>query len=392
MTARTQVGIVGAGPAGLLLGHLLDRAGIDNVILEKRSREHVEGRLRAGVLEQSTVELLRDLGVADRLDREAATRTGIELRFDGDSRRMPLADLTGRSMTVYGQRKIVQDLIAARLERGTSLVFSAADVAVCDIDRRPTVTYSLDGRCIELRCDVVAGCDGFHGVCRTCIPAGAIHAHERDFGSTWLGLLAETPPAYAEVVYATSPGGFALGSWRTPEVSRLYVECPPADTVDDWPDERVWDELACRLATEGFALRPGPTIEKDVTSVRAFVAEPMRVGQLFLVGDAAHIFPPMGAKGLNVAAADAATLAEALERCYAGDARALDGYSTRCLRRAWRVQQFSAQMMAMLHLPRGRCPADAGYDRRLQRSWFDWVTTQEAGMRDFAENYVGVPF
>lgn len=392
MRRRTQVAIIGAGPAGLLLGHLLQQLGVDSVVLEKRSRAHVESRLRAGVLEQATVDLLRSLGVSRGVDRCGLVQRGIEIRFDGESRRVPLAELTGRPMTVYGQRELVCELIASSLDRGRELVFEAEDVTLHGLlDPRPRVRYRTGSTEVELECDVVAGCDGFRGVSRRSVPSRIARVRERDFGLAWLGILAQVAPSYPEAVYASTERGFALGSSRSPQVSRLYVECAPTDTVADWPDARVWDELALRLATEGFSLQEGPTLEKDITRVRAFVTEPMRYGRLLLAGDAAHVFPPTGAKGLNTAAGDVAVLAEALERWYAGDSDALDGYSERCLRRAWRVQEFAAAMTRMLHtgVPELRCGGE--FERRLQRASFERVTTG-AGAQAFAEDYVGVPW
>lgn len=390
MTRRTQVAVIGAGPAGLLLAHLLQAAGIEAVVLEKHSRAHVESRLRAGVLEQGTVELLRRIGVHEGVERYGAVQQGVELRFDGESRRVPLAELTGRPMTVYGQRELVRELIASWLSRGGELVFEATEVALDGLTTRPRVHYRHGGRTVELRPDLVAGCDGFHGISRRSIPEYVLRVFARDYGMGWLGILAKVPPSYAEAVYAGSPRGFALGSSRSPDISRLYVECAPTDTLDDWPDARVWDELALRLATEGFTLDEGPVLEKDLAHVRGFVAEPMRYGSLLLAGDAAHVFPPTGAKGLNVAAGDAALLAEAIEASCAGDPTALDGYSEQCLRRAWRVQEFTAAMTSMLHLGAVQGPgADPAFDRRLQRAQYDRVTCGP-GARAFAEDYVGI--
>ena len=393
MRRRTQVAIVGAGPAGLLLAHLLESLGIDSVVLEKRSRAHVESRLRAGVLEQGTVDLLRAVGVSDGVDRRGLVQQGIELRFDGESRRVPLAELTGRPMTVYGQRELVCELIASWLGRNRELVFEAEDVTLCGLlDGRPSLHYRHGGEEVQLDCDVVAGCDGFHGVSARTVPGDVRRVFERDFGLAWLGILAQVAPSYPEAVYASTERGFALGSSRSPQVSRLYVECAPTDTVDDWPDARVWDELALRLATEGFELAEGPVLEKDISRVRAHVSEPMRYGRLLLAGDAAHVFPPTGAKGLNAAASDVAVLAECLERWYAGDSGALEGYSQRCLRRAWRVQEFAADLTAALHVGTpGSAWSTSGFDRRLQRAAFERVTTG-AGARAFAEEYVGLPW
>lgn len=388
---RTAVAILGAGPAGLLLAHLLDEAGIANVVLEKHTREHVESRLRAGVLEHGTVSLVRRLGVADRLDREGAVQTGVELRFDGDCRRIPLADLTGRPMTVYGQRELVRDLIAARLARGGEIVFEAADAEpVAVATSEPRVRYRVDGSTHELACEVVAGCDGSHGASVRAVPPGELAVHERHHPFAWLGVLARVAPSYCEVVYASSPDGFALGSSRSREVSRLYVQCRPGDRLEDWPDDRVWGELHARLAAPGFRLTEGPVLQKDLTRMRSRVVEPMQWGRLFLAGDAAHVVPPTGAKGLNLAAADAAALAEALRGWFArGDRRGLDAYSETSLRRAWRVQQFAWELTTMLHVPDAGADAAARrFERRLQRARFDRVTATPHGMRAFAEAYV----
>lgn len=385
--------VIGAGPAGLILAHLLGQAGVDALVLEKHSRPYVEGRLRAGVLEQTTVELLGRIGVRDGIDAYGLVQRGVELRFDGESRRVPLAELTGRPMTVYGQRELVRELIASWLARGGELVFDAAEVALDAVtSTRPAVRYRQGGRLVEVESDLVAGCDGFHGASRRAVPTGALRVFERDFGLAWLGILAEVAPSYSEAVYASSPRGFALGSSRSPQVSRLYLECAPTDTLSQWPDARVWEELALRLATDGFTLAEGPVLEKDLSRLRAFVAEPMRYGRLLLAGDAAHVFPPTGAKGLNAAAGDAALLAECVERWYGGDEQALDGYSARCLRRAWRVQAFAASMTSMLHLGANAGAGGRGdFDRRLQRSSYERITTG-SGVQAFAEDYVGVPW
>lgn len=389
---RTAVAILGAGPAGLILAHLLDEAGVDNVVLEKHTREHVESRLRAGVLEHGTVTLLRRLGLADRLDREGKVLPGVELRFDGECRRIPLADLTGRPMTVYGQRELVRDLIAARLERGGDIVFEAGDAEPVEVrTREPRVVYQAGASRRELACTVVAGCDGSHGSSARAVERGELTVHERQHPFAWLGLLAHVPPSYAEVVYASSPAGFALGSSRSPQVSRLYLQCSPGEQLEDWPDERAWAELHRRLAAPGFRLEEGPVLEKDLTRMRSRVVEPVRSGRLFLAGDAAHVVPPTGAKGLNLAAADAADLADALVGWFVrGDRHGLDTYSQRCLRRTWRVQQFTWEFTTMLHVADASAdPAEDLFERRLQRARFDRVTADPLGMRAFAEEYAG---
>ena len=311
---RTQVGIVGAGPAGLLLSHLLHLEGIDSVVLELRSREYVEQRVRAGVLEQGTVELLESAGVAERLRREGMVHHGIELRSSGRRHRVPLTDLTGRSITIYGQQEVVKDLIAARLEAGGQVLFEVEGVRLEGVDGdRPTIRFRAGGRDQELACDVVAGCDGFHGVCRDAVPAAAQRTFERAYPFAWLGVLAAVAPSSEEIVYASSDRGFALHSMRSPKLTRLYLQVDPEEPIERWPDERIWEELQGRLATDdGWTLDEGPILDKGVTGMRSFVVEPMRFGRLFLAGDAAHIVPPTGAKGMNLAVADVRVLAEAL--------------------------------------------------------------------------------
>jgi len=387
---RTQVGIVGAGPAGLLLAHLLHGHGIESVVLELRSREYVEQRVRAGVLEHGTVQLLSEAGVGERMRREGLVHHGIELRFDGRGHRIDFPALTGgRSITVYGQQEVVKDLIRARLDAGGALHFEVQDVSVHDLDSdRPAIRYSHDGADHELRCDVIAGCDGFHGVCRPSVPDGALETHEREYPFAWLGILAEVAPSTEELIYARHERGFALHSMRTPELSRFYLQCEPDDDVDNWPDERIWDELRIRLEREGWELNAdGPIIEKGITPMRSYVVEPMQYGSLFLAGDAAHIVPPTGAKGLNLAVGDVKVLADALSRWYAtGDRAGLDAYSDSCLRRVWRAEHFSWWMTSMLH----RFPHDdEGFEERLQRAQLDYVCRSRAAATTLAENYVG---
>jgi p-hydroxybenzoate 3-monooxygenase len=388
---HTQVGIVGAGPAGLMLGELLRAEGIDSVVLEARSREYVEHRVRAGVLEQGTVDALRSLGLAGRLEREGLVHEGVELRFAGHGHRIDLAELTGGSTIVlYGQQEVVKDLIAARLDAGGPLLFEVDDVAVHDADsERPRVTFTRDGAAEELRCDVVAGCDGFHGVCRPTIPDDVLTVRERVFPYAWLGILAEVAPSSDELIYTHHDRGFALASMRSPSVTRLYLQVAPDEDLDEWPDDRVWAELHRRLATEeGFELAEGPVFEKGITPMRSFVAAPMRWGRLFLAGDAAHIVPPTGAKGLNSAVADVVVLARALGAFYAeGDEGGLDGYSEACLRRIWRVQRFSNWMTSMFHRPGDGDP----FTLELQRAELDYVCRSRAAATTLAENYVGLP-
>jgi p-hydroxybenzoate 3-monooxygenase len=385
---RTRVAIVGAGPAGLLLGRLLDRHGVENVILEARSREYCEARIRAGVLEQGTRELLIEAGVSERMQREGLVHGGIWLRFDGESHHIPMDELTGgRCVTVYGQTEVVKDLIAARLASGGPLRFECTGVEVVDIER-PLVRYVCDGSARELHAEAIAGCDGFHGVCRQAIPADILRIWERAYPFAWLGILADVAPSTDELIYARHDRGFALHSMRSPAVSRLYVQVEPDAELADWPDERVWEELHVRLASEGWSLREGPVTDKSITPMRSFVAAPMRHRALFLAGDAAHIVPPTGAKGLNLAAADVAVLAEALvERFAGGSSAGLDEYSDRCLRRVWRAQHFSWWMTSMLHVDGD----DDDYGAELQRSQLRYVCSSSAAATSLAENYVGLP-
>ncbi|MEA2281443.1 MAG: p-hydroxybenzoate 3-monooxygenase [Solirubrobacteraceae bacterium] len=385
---RTQVAIIGAGPAGLVLGALLQARGIDAVVLEARSREYVERRVRAGVLEQGTVDLLTELGVAGRLHREGLVHEGIELRFGGAGHRIALAALTGgRTITIYGQQEVVKDLIAARLDAGLALRFGVEDVRVEGVEGdAPAVRWRDGGGEQRLDCDVVAGCDGFHGVCRHRLPAAAARVFEREWPFAWLGILAQAPPVSDELIYCLSEHGFALASARSPSISRLYLQVAPDTGVEAWPEERIWDELERRL---GESPPRGRLLERGVTPMRSYVREPLRHGRLFLAGDAAHIVPPTGAKGLNLAVADVRVLAAALERWYAnGDESGLDAYSDVCLRRVWGVQFFSSWMTRMLH------PAADGdpFALRLQLAELGYVCSSQAAARSLAENYVGLPY
>ena len=386
---RTQVGIVGAGPAGLTLARLLEVNGIESVVLENRSREYVEHRIRAGVLEQGTVDLLRNAGVGERMDREGIVHHGINLQFDGERHYVPLTELSGgKSMVIYGQTEVVKDLVTARLESGLPLLFEAQDVLVDEIEtERPRIRFSQDGAAHELECDVLAGCDGFHGVCRPSIPAGVISTFEREYSFGWLGILAAVAPSMDELVYVHHERGFALLSLRSPELSRYYVQCGADESIDEWPDERIWDELQRRTALEGWMLHEGPVLEKGITGMRSFVAEPMQHGRLFLAGDAAHIVPPTGAKGLNLALADVRTLAKAIVEWYAtGSTTALDSYSDTCLRRVWRAEHFSYWMTLMLH----KLDGDDPFDEKLQLSQLRYFTSSSAAATSLAENYVGL--
>jgi p-hydroxybenzoate 3-monooxygenase len=386
---RTQVGIVGAGPAGLTLGRLLEQQGIEAVVVENRSRDYVEHRIRAGVLEQGTADLLVEAGVGERMQREGIVHHGIELQFDGERHRIPLSDLAGgRSIVIYGQTEVVKDLIAARLDTGAPLIFEVDDVHVDDIDTdRPRIRFMREGTAEELECDVIAGCDGFHGVCRMAIPAGILRTYERDYPYGWLGILAAVAPSNDELVYSNHERGFALLSLRSPELSRLYVQCRPDEDIAEWPDDRIWSELQARLGIDGWTLAEGPVLEKGVTGMRSFVAEPMQHGNLYLAGDAAHIVPPTGAKGLNLAIADVKILAEALADWFRSGSRAgLDAYSAECLRRVWRAEHFSYWMTSMLH----RDDEAGEFGRRLQLSQLRYLTTSRAAATTVAENYVGL--
>ncbi|MCW2992962.1 MAG: 4-hydroxybenzoate 3-monooxygenase, partial [Conexibacter sp.] len=336
---RTQVGIVGAGPAGLVLAHLLHLQGIESVVVEARDREYVQQRERAGVLEQNTVDLLRAAGVAERLDREGIVHHGIELRFDGQGHRIAMSDLTGgRAIWIYGQQEVVKDLIEAREAAGAPLRFECSDVHVHDVDgERPRITYtSVAGVAETVECDVIAGCDGFHGICRPAIGADRLRVAEREYPFGWLGILAAVAPSTDELIYAYHDRGFAMHSLRSPTLSRLYLQVDPADDIANWPDDRIWEELHTRFEAPGWSLTEGPIVEKGITPMRSFVAAPMRRGRLFLAGDAAHIVPPTGAKGLNLAVNDVRVLADALVAWYgSGSAAGLDAYSDTCLERVW---------------------------------------------------------
>jgi p-hydroxybenzoate 3-monooxygenase len=386
---RTQVAIVGAGPAGLLLGHLLHRHGIEAVIVEARSRAYVEARIRAGVLEQGTIEVLREAGVGGRMDREGLPHGGIYINYECLRHHIPMAELTGgRGVMIYGQTEVVKDLIAARLKADAPLRFDCGDVSVDGITAdEPVVRYTHGGEAYELHCDLIAGCDGFHGVCRAAIPDDVVQTWEREYPFAWLGILADVAPSTDELIYAQHERGFALHSMRSSSVSRLYIQVDPSEAIDDWSDERIWSELHARLATDGWELTEGPVTEKSITPMRSFVASPMRYGRLLLAGDAAHIVPPTGAKGLNLAVADVTVLAAALaEHFRHGSDTGLDTYSDRCTARVWRAQHFSWWMTTMLH----QDPAADAYGRELQRSQLRYTCSSEAAMTSLAENYVGL--
>jgi p-hydroxybenzoate 3-monooxygenase len=383
------VAIVGAGPAGLTLACLLHNAGIESVVLESRSRRYVEQRIRAGVLEQGTVEVLDAAGVGERMHREGIIHQGIYLQFAGERHRIPLSELAdGRAIVIYGQTEVVKDLIQARLNGGLEIRFAVEDVSVEGIEtERPLVSFVQDDARFELECDVIAGTDGFHGVCRPAIEQH-LRVFSREYPFAWLGILAAAPPSSDELVYAHHERGFALLSLRSPERSRLYLQCAADERLDEWPDSRVWDELHRRVELDGWTLVEGEVLEKGITPMRSFVAEPMAHGRLFLAGDSAHIVPPTGAKGLNLAVADVALLADALIDWYASGSRTgLDQYSASCLRRVWRAEHFSYWMTTMLHQL-----GDDPFDNQLQLSQLRYIVSSEAAARTLAENYVGLPF
>ena len=389
---RTQIGIVGAGPAGLLLSHLLHLHGIESVVVEARSRDYVEQRVRAGTLEQGTVDLLVECGAGERLQREGLVRDAIELRFGGRRHPLNLRELSGgRAYTVYAQQDIVKDLIGIRLAAGGRVVFDAADVSVRDFDTAaPRIRFRHEDAEVELQCDFIGGCDGFHGVCRPSIPPGALTVFDRVYPFGWLGILAEAATPEQETVYCSHENGFALFNRRSPTVTRHFLQVAPDEDIANWSDRRIWDELRVRLATDdGWQVTEGPMLNRNITEMRSFVVEPMRYGRLYLAGDAAHIVPPTGAKGLNLAVADVRVLARAFSEYYAaGRTDLLDAYSSTCLKRIWRVEHFSWWMTSMLH----RFPGDDAFQQRLQRSQLDYVVNSRAAATTLAENYVGLPF
>ena len=388
---RTQVAIIGAGPAGLLLGQLLHKAGIANVIVERQSAEYVLGRIRAGILEQVTVELMDEAGVGERMHHEGLPHGGIELLFGGRRHRVDMQQLTGgKQVLVYGQTELTRDLAQARQSADLPTVYQATDVAIHDFDGAPAhVSYTKDGASHRIDCDFIAGCDGFHGVCRASVPRGAITEYEKVYPFGWLGMLADTPPVSEELIYANSPRGFALCSQRSLTRSRYYVQVPLTDKVEQWSDEAFWSELRLRLDDEANArLITGPSLEKSIAPLRSFVAEPLRFGRLFLAGDAGHIVPPTGAKGLNLAASDVKYLSAALVEHYLDKSDAgLDDYSSRCLRRVWRAERFSWWFTRLMH----RFPDDSPIDAKLLHAELDYLVHSEAGLRTIAENYVGLP-
>jgi p-hydroxybenzoate 3-monooxygenase len=387
---RTQVGIVGAGPAGLMLSLLLHRAGIDCVIVENRSRTYVEARIRAGVIEHWAADLLDELGVGARLRREGLVHEGTAIGINGERHRIDFKALVGKVITVYGQHEVVKDLIAARIAQGAEIEFEVADTGVHDLDTdRPKIRYRKNGEPQEIVCDFIAGTDGFHGICRPTVPEGVLKTFDRIYPFGWLGILSESPPPSHELIYAYTDRGFGLYSMRSPTISRMYLQCDPDEKADNWRDEEIWNELKRRLGPDGDTLlKTGRVFEKGVTAMRSFVTEPMQYGRLFLAGDAAHIVPPTGAKGMNLAIADVVFFSRALEAFYAKQDRSLlDGYTARCLNRIWKAQRFSWWMTSMLHLN----PADSDFDRRRQLAELNYVTSSHAAQTALAENYVGLP-
>lgn len=387
---RTQVAIIGAGPAGLLLGQLLHRAGIDAVILEQRTPEYVLGRIRAGVLEQGTVEILELAGVTERLHQEALTHEGVDLSFDGERHRINFKTLVGRSMTVYGQTEVTRDLMEARAAMGAKTIYEAESVALHDVTgRKPRVTYRKNGVEHTIECDFIAGCDGYHGVSRKSIPPEVLKIFERSYPFGWLGVLADVPPAWDELIYARSSRGFALASMRSSTRVRCYVQCPLDEQVENWSDDRFWDEFKSRIGSDVAArFETAPSIEKSIAPLRSFVAEPMRYGQLLLAGDAAHIVPPTGAKGLNLAASDVFYLYEAFLSFYREASNVgIDHYSERALKRVWQAERFSWWMTSLLH----DFPTEDEFTARIRQRELEYVFASPAAQRVLAENYVGLP-
>jgi len=387
---RTQVGIVGAGPSGLTLSHLLHLQGIESVVLEIHRREYIEQRVRAGVLEQGTVDLLVESGVGARLKQEGLVHGGIELRFGGKGHRIDFKELTsGKAITIYAQHEVIKDLIDARLSAGGQILFDAEVLGLRDVESNPKIFFTHKGTTQEIACDFIAGCDGFHGISRPAIPSKILRVHEKIYPFGWLGILAQVPPASDELIYTYHEQGFALLSMRSPEISRLYLQCSPDEDIANWPDDRIWDELRFRMAThDGWTLKDGPILQKGITPMRSFVAQPMQFGKLFLLGDAAHIVPPTGAKGLNLAVSDVRVLTKALADFYkSGKTEGLESYSDKCLRRVWKVQRFSSWMTSMLH----RFPNEDGFSHNIHLAELDYITSSRAAATTLAENYVGLP-
>jgi p-hydroxybenzoate 3-monooxygenase len=389
-TVKTQVCIIGAGPSGLLLSQLLANAGIETVVIDRKDRTYIEGRIRAGVLEQGTVAALEEAGVADRLHREGLPHEGFELAFDGDRHRIDIKALTGKTVTVYGQTEVTKDLFKKRFAEGQQFYFNVEDVTPSDLQSdSPSVRFTHEGASVSVECDYIAGCDGFRGVSRQAIPADVLKTFERVYPFGWLGVMVEKPPVSHELIYANHERGFALASMRSETRSRYYVQCDVNDDIAAWSDDRFWEEFALRLGPDAAAdLQTGPSFEKSIAPLRSFVAEPMRYGNLFLAGDAAHIVPPTGAKGLNLAAADIRILSRALTAHYSdNNDRLIDTYSETVLRRIWKVERFSWQLSTLMH----QFPENSPFEKRMQRAEFDYLSSSETASRAIAENYVGLP-
>lgn len=389
--SETQVGIVGAGPAGLMLSHLLHLSGISSIVLEAKSRAYCEGRVRAGVLEHPSVQMLREAGVAERLDREGLRHDGIELGVDGVRHRIPFVELTGKCVTVYGQQEVVKDLIAQRIADQGDLRFECGNVSLHGIDGdNPSIRVEADGEVDEIRCDFIAGCDGFHGISRSAFPDNALQVYDRVYPFAWLGILAEAPPSRDELLYMHHERGFALYSMRSPQITRLYLQCKPDEDINEWSDDRIWSELQTRLeCSDGWRPTTGKILQKGITGMRSFVVEPMQFGRLFLAGDSAHIVPPTGAKGMNLALADIHRLAAAFQGWYRNsDDSRLRSYSEMCLGRVWNAQRFSWWMTSLLH----RFDGETAFDRKRQVAELRYVTSSRAAATCLAESYVGLPF
>ncbi len=385
---RTQVGIVGAGPAGLMLSHLLHREGIESVILENRSRDYIESRIRAGLIEQWARDLLIEIGVGERMQREGMSHNGVHFCFGGELHYIDFRKLVGKGVTIYGQQEVVKDFVERRLAEGGQILFEVDDVSVHDFDgASPKIRFRHDGRLHQLDCDFIGGCDGFHGICRPSIPEASLAVYDREYPFGWVGILSESPPPEHELIYAYHERGFALYTMRSPTLARLYIQCAPDDDIENWPDARIWKELHARLGGTR-ELAEGRLLQKGITAMRSFVAEPMRHGRLFLAGDSAHIVPPTGAKGMNLAFADVLVLSRALADYYrTGSSARIESYSATCLRRVWKAQRFSWWMTQMFHLH----PTYNAFDRKRQLAELDYVTTSEAAARSLAENYAGLP-
>jgi p-hydroxybenzoate 3-monooxygenase len=385
---RTQVGIVGAGPAGLMLSHLLHLEGIESVILENRSRDYIEGRIRAGLLEQWTTDLLIETGVGARMQREGMFHDGLHLCFGGALHYINFRNLVGKGVAIYGQQEVVKDLLARRLADGGQILFEVDDVSVHDFaGASPHIRFRHSGKPQQIDCDFIGGCDGFHGICRPSVPTGVLTEYDRIYPFGWLGILSESSPPDRELIYAYHERGFALYTMRSPTLARLYLQCPHDDDIANWSDRRIWEELHARIGGTRV-LAEGRMLQKSITAMRSFVVEPMQYGRLFLAGDSAHIQPPTGAKGMNLAIADVLVLSRALTQYFrAGRSDLLDRYSEICLRRVWKAQRFSWWMTQLLHLH----PTDNAFDRKRQRAELDYVVSSEAGARSMAENYVGLP-